>query len=586
MQQGDYSSSYYPYPQQPPPMHPPPLTPNLASPSDHQPPPSAYASASAPPFSATSYSSSDYPVYPHNYPQFPQNPDPVPLSSPTAPPPYHSLPPPTVNPNPQPPPPLPVPPQPQPSYAPGLPQYPPYDTIGQPPSTYPHPGPSPPAPSSPYVNSNVNYPVPYSNVNSSAYDSHPYEGGKSIFDHGSGYFDDDLGGGYGGGYGSSRPDLGVDVYGKRPESSRYDTGTYGDVGYGDGVYAYQGKTEPYGARGTAAKSSTWSGMFDDYGRAVSLPSDKEKSSSLKVVRAVPKADVQADVKSGVQKFKVKVLPESRGQGVMDILCQVGLDGIRMLDPSTSRTLRIYPLETVSRCEKIDSSTFAFWSKTSVDIEPRRIRIQSNSYTTNTMLDTVTAAVVQFKEMGGRNRPDASKVAERPAEKKKGFGDWMYKLKPANEERDHWVPDEAVSKCTACGTDFSAFVRKHHCRYCGDIFCDKCTQGRVSLAAEENAPPVRVCDRCMASVTPRLSNAKATASKPALQSHEDLAKKLQDEMEKNRKASAGSTSDGAGRRMKEVACPTCTVHLQVQVPTSGTETIECGVCQHPFLVSAH
>ncbi|GAB2270772.1 hypothetical protein Dimus_005640 [Dionaea muscipula] len=35
----------------------------------------------------------------------------------------------------------------------------------------------------------------------------------------------------------------------------------------------------------------------------------------------------------------------------------------------------------------------------------------------------------------------------------------------------------------------------------------------------------------------------------------------DEMEKNRKASAGSTSDGAGRRMKEVACPTCTVHLQ-------------------------
>ena len=26
-------------------------------------------------------------------------------------------------------------------------------------------------------------------------------------------------------------------------------------------------------------------------------------------------------------------------------------------------------------------------------------------------------------------------------------------------------------------------------------------------------------------------------------------------------------------------------LQVQVPTSGSETIECGVCQHPFLVSA-
>jgi hypothetical protein len=30
----------------------------------------------------------------------------------------------------------------------------------------------------------------------------------------------------------------------------------------------------------------------------------------------------------------------------------------------------------------------------VDIEPRRIRLQSNSYTTNTLLDTVTAATVQ------------------------------------------------------------------------------------------------------------------------------------------------------------------------------------------------
>ena len=45
-------------------------------------------------------------------------------------------------------------------------------------------------------------------------------------------------------------------------------------------------------------------------------------------------------------------------------------------------------------QKFDSSTLAFWSKSSVDIEPRRIRLQSNSYTTNTLLDTVTAATIQ------------------------------------------------------------------------------------------------------------------------------------------------------------------------------------------------
>lgn len=385
-----------------------------------------------------------------------------------------------------------------------------------------------------------------------------------------------------------RLDLGPDLYGKRTESG-YGDGGYGS--YGDGVYAYQGnnKVEPYGARGTGPKSSTWSG-FDDFGRPVSFPSGRDQGSSpAKVVRAVPKADTQQDVKSGVQKFRVKLLSESGGQSTMDVLCQIGLDGIRMLDPSTSRTLRIYPLETVTRFEVFDPSTFAFWSKSSVDIEPRRIRLQSNSYTTNTILDIVTAATVQLKEIGGRSKPsDSLKPSEQPADKKKGLADWMNLMKPGSEEKDHWVPDEAVAKCTACATDFNAFVRRHHCRNCGDIFCDKCTHGRIALTADENAQRVRVCDRCMVEVTQRLSNAKEAASKSVgLQSHEDLAKKLQEEMERNRKPSSGFRSDGSsGRRMKEVACPTCTVHLQVQVPSSGSETIECGVCQHPFLVTAN
>lgn len=412
-------------------------------------------------------------------------------------------------------------------------------------------------------------------------------------DYGSGgggaYFDDR----YGGSFNRRNSDLGSELYGKRHEGglSRYESGGGGDEGYGDGVYAYEGgKVEPYGARGTASKFSTWNSSstptFDDFGRPISFSSPKESSVASKIVKAVPKVDTQDDAKSGVQKFRVKLLAESGGQSTMDVLCQVGLDGLRMLDPNTSRTLRIYPLENITRCDRFDSSTFAFWSKSPVDIEPRRIRLQSNSYTTNTLLDTVTAATIQFKEMGGSRRPAESlKTNEQPAERKKGLGDWMNIIKPPNEEKDHWVPDEAVSKCTACGTDFGAFIRKHHCRNCGDIFCDKCTHGRIALTAEENAQPVRVCDRCMAEVTQRLSSAKESSNKPLLQSHEDMARKLQEELERNRKTS-GSKSDGSGRRMKEVACPICTVHLQVQVPSSGSETIECGVCQHPFLVSSY
>lgn len=385
--------------------------------------------------------------------------------------------------------------------------------------------------------------------------------------------------------------MGSELYGKLADSGYSAYGNDGVYGSNEGVYAYKGSREPYGARGTAPKSSTWS-TFDDFGRPIgrssSLGKERPANSGLKVVRAVPKADAQQDAKSGVQKFRVKLLAESVGQSTMDVLCQISLDGIRMLDPSTNRILRIYLLDSITRCEALDSSTFAFWSKSSVDIEPRRIRLQSNSYTTNTILDTVTAAVVQFKEMNGRSQPsDSPKVAMQSTEKKKGFGDWVNMIKPVNEEKDHWVPDEAATKCTACGTDFNAFVRKHHCRNCGDIFCDKCTHGRTALTAEENAPIVRVCDRCLAEVSRRLSNAKEAASRSTvIQSHDDLAKKLQEVMERSCKVSSGSKSDVSGRRMKEVACPTCTVHLQVQVPSSGSETIECGVCQHPFLVSAH
>ncbi|CAL5050198.1 unnamed protein product [Urochloa decumbens] len=337
----------------------------------------------------------------------------------------------------------------------------------------------------------------------------------------------------------------------------------------DGAYAYSGgdAPEPYGARGTAPRSGSGSGsaLFDDYGRSIGSATDRggrgSSAASPKVVRAVPKAETTEDVRGGVQKFRVKLLPEGAGSP-MDVLCQVGLDGIRMLDPNTSRTLRIYPLETVTRWDVLDSSIFAFWSKSSVDAEAKRIRLKSNSYTSNTILDTVTAATVQFKEMGASSISrssaiaDAAKPAEQQNERRKIFPDWRNLMKPMNEEKDHWVPDEAVSKCTACAADFSAFNRRHHCRNCGDIFCDKCTQGRTPLTTDADAQPVRVCDRCM------------------------------EAMDINKRSSSGTRSlDASGKRTREVACPICTVHLQVQVPTSGSETIECGVCQHPFLVSA-
>ncbi|KAG5501899.1 hypothetical protein JKF63_04169 [Porcisia hertigi] len=45
-----------------------------------------------------------------------------------------------------------------------------------------------------------------------------------------------------------------------------------------------------------------------------------------------------------------------------------------------------------------------------------------------------------------------------------------------------VEDNDASECGQCGTAFSFFLRRHHCRLCGDVFCDACTQHRATLPA--------------------------------------------------------------------------------------------------------
>jgi hypothetical protein len=42
-------------------------------------------------------------------------------------------------------------------------------------------------------------------------------------------------------------------------------------------------------------------------------------------------------------------------------------------------------------------------------------------------------------------------------------------------RTHWIADEIVSNCTECTTRFTIFLRKHHCRKCGKIFCSECSK---------------------------------------------------------------------------------------------------------------
>ena len=67
------------------------------------------------------------------------------------------------------------------------------------------------------------------------------------------------------------------------------------------------------------------------------------------------------------------------------------------------------------------------------------------------------------------------------------------------KRPVWCPDHTVIKCKSCPTTFSFFIRRHHCRACGDIFCYRCSQSRVPIPTLLFHKPVRICTACLPKV---------------------------------------------------------------------------------------
>lgn len=59
----------------------------------------------------------------------------------------------------------------------------------------------------------------------------------------------------------------------------------------------------------------------------------------------------------------------------------------------------------------------------------------------------------------------------------------------------WVPDEDCEQCTACSAPFTVVRRRHHCRNCGRIFCNKCSRNSICIPELGYDRRVRVCNLC-------------------------------------------------------------------------------------------
>ncbi|KNC72869.1 hypothetical protein SARC_14570, partial [Sphaeroforma arctica JP610] len=61
-----------------------------------------------------------------------------------------------------------------------------------------------------------------------------------------------------------------------------------------------------------------------------------------------------------------------------------------------------------------------------------------------------------------------------------------------DQPPEWVESD---QCNNCRTYFGPITRKHHCRNCGNIFCNACSSNDDPIPKFGYEKPVRTCDSC-------------------------------------------------------------------------------------------
>lgn len=93
----------------------------------------------------------------------------------------------------------------------------------------------------------------------------------------------------------------------------------------------------------------------------------------------------------------------------------------------------------------------------------------------------------------------------------------------NRERPcapRWVPDMEFNSCCGCGEKFDILRRRHHCRFCGLLFCADCTKFKSLIPQGEavkdtqTSNPRKVCGSCNEKLAPLQAVLSSTESNSA------------------------------------------------------------------------
>jgi len=56
----------------------------------------------------------------------------------------------------------------------------------------------------------------------------------------------------------------------------------------------------------------------------------------------------------------------------------------------------------------------------------------------------------------------------------------------------WIPDHECKTCAICDLKWTTFNRRHHCRQCGGVVCNNCSNQKKTIQGQGK---VRVCIKC-------------------------------------------------------------------------------------------
>lgn len=95
--------------------------------------------------------------------------------------------------------------------------------------------------------------------------------------------------------------------------------------------------------------------------------------------------------SATSKFRVNLVHSDGSSERVSV--QIGLDGLKILDANSGRSIRSYELGHISRWQSRGSS-LVLYTRTPVDVEERQLTLQGDDNTIRNTLDTLTCSCMQ------------------------------------------------------------------------------------------------------------------------------------------------------------------------------------------------